>query len=141
MPYRNILLALELSEREKPLLKRAVELAEHCQARLHLVHVDPEMSGIFVGSLNMDLRQLKMKLKLESGREIMNMLRVEQRRVESISLPTGDIQRAIRLAAREKDADLLICGHHAGHSFLGHLFSNAARFIDIGGCDVLVVKL
>ncbi|WP_375058155.1 universal stress protein [Zobellella sp. DQSA1] len=141
MPYRNILVALELNHREKPLLKRAVELAECYQAGLHIVHVEPDVSGIYVGSLNMDLRQLKMKLRLESGHVIMQMLKDAQHQVASLSLPSGDVRQAVRLAVKEKNADLLICGHQLEHHFLGHLFSHTVGFLDISNCDLLVVKL
>ncbi|PSJ48057.1 universal stress global response regulator UspA [Zobellella endophytica] len=141
MPYKNILVALELNQQEKSLLKRAVELAECYQAGLHIVHVEPDLSGVYVGSLNMDLRKLKMKLRLESGHEIMQLLREEQHQIASISLPSGDIRQAVRLAVQEKQADLLICGHQLEHHFLGHFFSNAVGFLDISDCDLLVVKL
>ncbi|NHI00636.1 MULTISPECIES: universal stress protein [Oceanimonas] len=141
MPYRNILVALELNHREKPLLKRAADLAESYQAALHLVHVEPDLSGVYVGSLSMDLRQLKMKLRLESGHELMRLLRTQQHHVASVSLPSGDVRQAVRLAVRETGADLLICGHRPDHRFWGHLFSNSVSFLDISDCDLLVVKL
>lgn len=141
MPYRNILVALELNHREKPLLKRAADLAESNQADLHLVHVEPDLSGVYVGSLNMDLRQLKMKLRLESGHELMRLLQDAQQQVSSVSLPSGDIRQAVRLAVKKTGADLLICGHRPHHRFWGHLFSNSVGFLDISDCDLLVVKL
>ncbi|WP_417614889.1 universal stress protein [Oceanisphaera sp.] len=141
MPYRNILVALELTHREKPLLKRAVELAECHQARLHIIHVTPELGGVYTGSLNMDLRQLKNKLRLENGYEIMQMLKSERHDASTISLPDGDIHQAVQQAVKEHQADLLICGRQLERPFLGHFFSNSSGFLDINGCDLLVIKL
>lgn len=141
MPYHNILVALELNAREKPLLRRAVELAESHQARLHIIHVSPELGGVYTGSLNLNLRQLKTKLRLENGYEIMQMLKKEAFSASSISLPDGDIRQAVQHAVREQQADLLICGRQQERSFFGHLFSNSSGFLDIDGCDLLVVKL
>lgn len=141
MPYRNILLALELNDREKPLLKRAVELAESHQAKLHIIHVSPELGSVYTGSLNLDLRQLKTKLRQENGYEIMQLLKQEAFNAASISLPDGDIRQAVQQAVKEQAADLLICGRQQERSFFGHLFSNSSGFLDIDGCDLLVVKL
>ena len=141
MPYRNILLALELNSREKPLLKRAVELAESHQAKLHIIHVSPELGSVYTGSLSLDLRQLKNKLRLENGNEIMQMLKKEAYSASSISLPDGDIRQAVQHAVREQAADLLICGRQQERPFFGHLFSNSSGFLDIDGCDLLVIKL
>lgn len=141
MPYRNILVALELNHREKPLLKRAVELAECHQAALHIIHVEPDLSGVYMGSLSLDLRQLKSKLRLESGHEIMQMLKEEQRNASSVSLPHGDVRQAVQQAVEEKHADLLICGRQLERPFLGHLFAHSTGFLDINGCDLLVIKL
>lgn len=141
MPYRNILVALELNHREKPLLKRAVELAECHQARLHIIHVLPELGGVYTGSFNMDLRQLKNKLRLENGHEIVQMLKSEQHNASTISLPNGDIHQAVQQAVKEHQADLLICGRQLERPFLGHFFSNSTGFLDIDGCDLLVIKL
>lgn len=141
MPYRNILLALELNDREKPLLKRAVELAESHQAKLHIIHVAPELGSFYTGSLNLDLRQLKTKLRLENGHDIMKMLQSEAYKASSISLPNGDIRQVVQLAVKDQQADLLICGRQQERSFFGHLFSNSSGFLDINGCDLLVIKL
>lgn len=140
MPYRNILVALELNQREQALIRRAVELAECHGAALHLVHVEPDLSGVYVGSLSMNLAQLRVKLRLESGQEIVQLLKEQQHDIASLSLPSGDIRQAVRLAVREKQADLLICGHRPGHHFFSHLFSHTVDFLDIDGCDLLVVK-
>ncbi|OYD23045.1 universal stress protein [Oceanimonas baumannii] len=141
MPYRHILVALNLNPREKPLLKRAAELAECHGAAVHLVHVQPDLSGVYVGSLNMDLRKLQMKLRLESGHELMRLLQDAQKQVDSISLPSGDLHQAVSMAVKQTGADLLICGHRPHHRFWGHLFANSVGFVDISDCDVLVVKL
>ncbi|MFD1009124.1 MULTISPECIES: universal stress protein [Oceanisphaera] len=141
MPYRNILVALELNHREKPLLKRAVELAECYQAKLHIIHVSPELGGVYSGSLNMDLRQLKNKLRLESGYEIVQMLKREQHSASTISLPHGDIHQAVQYAVKEHQADLLICGRQLERHFFSHLFSNSSGFLDINGCDLLMITL
>ncbi|WP_346352046.1 universal stress protein [Oceanimonas sp. AH20CE76] len=141
MSYRHILVALELHPRETPLLQRATELAEYYGADLHLVHVQPDLSGVYVGGLNMSLPQLKMKLRLESGHELMRLLQEAQNQVTSVSLPTGDLHQAVRMAVKETKAGLLICGHRPHHRFWGHLFSNSVGFMDISNCDLLVVKL
>lgn len=141
MPYRNIMLALELNAREKPLLKRAVELAECHQAKLHIIHVSPELGSVYSGSLNLDLRQLKTKLRLENGYEILQMLKQEAFNASSISLPDGDIRQAVQNAVKAQAADLLICGRQQERPFFGHLFSHSSGFLDIDGCDLLVIKL
>lgn len=141
MPYHNIMLALELNAHEKPLLKRAVELAECHQAKLHIIHVSPELGSVYTGSLSLDLRQLKTKLRLENGHEIMEMLKKEAFSASSISLPNGDIRQAVQQAVRKQEADLLICGRQQERPFFGHLFSNSSGFLDIDGCDLLVIKL
>lgn len=140
MPYHNILLALELNAREKPLLKRAVELADTHNAKLHIIHVAPELGSVYSGSLSLDLRQLKAKLRLENGQEIMEMLKNAAHSASSISLPGGDIRQAVQQAVKEQNIDLLICGRQQSRPFFGHLFSNSSGFLDIDGCDLLVIK-
>ncbi|ART79432.1 universal stress protein [Oceanisphaera avium] len=141
MPYHNILLALELNHYEKPLLKRALDLAEFHNAKLHIIHVAPELGSVYTGSLNLDLRQLKAKLRIENGAQIMQMLKDEAYNANSISLPGGDIQQAVRHTVQALNIDLLICGRQQSRPFFGHLFSNSSGFLDIDGCDILVIKL
>ena len=69
------------------------------------------------------------------------MLKQEAFNAASISLPDGDIRQAVQQAVKEQQADLLICGRQQERSFFGHLFSNSSGFLDIDGCDLLVVKL
>jgi nucleotide-binding universal stress UspA family protein len=124
MDLKNILVALDIKATDQKLIDHAVFLAEHCKAKIWLVHVaspDPDFVGFEMGPKY--IRDFVADELRSEHRELQKYTQeLEQKNIEAEGLliqgPTIDM---IEAEVKKLSIDLLVLGSHK-HSFLYETF-------------------
>ncbi|HVA54215.1 MAG TPA: universal stress protein [Gammaproteobacteria bacterium] len=140
--YRQILVAVDLTEDSPAVARRGHALATLCEAKLSFVHVvefipvDPageallpppvELEGELVQGARQRLNVLCDNLGLQKA----------PHRVE-----VGNIKAEILRVAAEENADLLVLGSHGRHGLALLFGSTEKSLLHKAPCDVLAVRL
>jgi universal stress protein A len=133
LPYKNVLVAVDLNENYQPLLNEAKRLATLLQAKLHCVNVVPSLiSSVpyaydFQKSMESEANKLLAIIQSES-------------QIETFVLH-GNPQHEICALAKQLDIDLIICGSHGKHGLGLILGSTANGILHLAHCDVLTLRL
>jgi universal stress protein A len=139
--YRNILVAIDVSEEAEQVLQAAADIAEMNQAQVKIIHVTDnpvtpysQWSDYVVPYSEVQIREV-----------IFNKLAA---RVESCglskSLITIDFGRAIDVIlakAEQEQSDLIVVGSHGRHGVKLLLGSTANGILHRANCDVLAVRV
>lgn len=140
--YTHILVAVDFAPDNDAVLDRAVEIAQHYQAKLTLLHVveytESAYSGELVvpGDASMDKELLEhAEQRMAEVREQVRMTNAETR-VE-MGTPKHEI---VRIAEEEK-VDLIVTGSHGRHGLQLLLGSTANGVLHLAKCDVLAVRV
>jgi universal stress protein A len=140
--YKNILVAVDLSQDSAIILDKARHLAKAYDAQLSMVHViEPiavgyaiEVSSIDVDGLHQEAAEQARKSLLEMGANI----GIPESRLHTT---LGQPAREIKELANEIKADLIIMGNHGRHGWeliFGSTSTGVAHGID---CDLLTVHI
>lgn len=135
MAYKKIILALQGTEDEAPVIREAMRLLDHFEAELSTVHVNDPAAGkahLMMGSLPLvtadDIR-----------RQIADLGYGETSRRIQITLLEGE-KYANEIAKASVEADLLIMGHHPKNRFMASLTdSTDEQVADRVQCPMLLV--
>jgi nucleotide-binding universal stress UspA family protein len=128
---KNILCAMELTEGEAPLLQMANRFAAELGGQLAVFHaVQPEFAYAHVGAG-------AQAPALTSSKQAWSRLSSEARVHAEFSIAQGDVASAIRTAAIEHQADLLIVGRHHLRETSG-LTTHVFRILCTAPCPVLL---
>lgn len=137
--YKNLLYATDLTPNAEYAFKHAVLLARKSQARIHLLHVVPEIDAGFRSYVSAVMGEGKLesfegqheeqaRSDLEARLEQFAQEELESRpedlqNIASIEVVHGHVVSEILLAADRCNADVIIMGTHGkgtrGHTFLG----------------------
>ncbi len=140
--YKNILVAVDLSQDSAIILDKARHLAKANDAQLSMVHViEPiavgyaiEVSSIDVDGLHQEAAEQARKSLLEMGANI----GIPENRLHTT---LGQPAREIKELASEIKADLIIMGNHGRHGWeliFGSTSTGVAHGIE---CDLLTVHI
>jgi nucleotide-binding universal stress UspA family protein len=138
--YRRILLPLDLTDRHRPALQRATELAAQCDAEIRLLHVVATIAG-----LDFDSQQDFYQRLYESSQQKLAAAAAELsasgHRVE-FATTYGNRGDEILKYARDQNIDLMIVHSQAftAEEPRGGLASLSWKLGLLAGCDVLLVK-
>ena len=142
MPYKHILVAVDLTEECDPVIKRAQESALANGAILSLVHIVEPMAMAFGGDVPMDLSQLQQQQFDQAKERLKSMiLALAHLKKEDCHLTYGQPRQEIHHLAKEKACDLIVVGSHGRHGLALLLGSTANDVLHGAPCDVLAVKL
>ena len=133
--FRNILCAVDLSERSHPALHWAKQFAADTQARLTIAHVTPLAVAAGVGAPIPDWRP---ELD-DAAREEIARLQHSEGTQAAVTIVSGEVAHAVRAAAEEAEADLLVIGRGAENGHLGRLRNHAYPIIRHSPCPVVSV--
>jgi len=140
--YKNILVAVDLSQDSAIILDKARHLAKANDAQLSMVHViEPiavgyaiEVSSIDVDGLHQEAAEQARKSLLEMGANI----GIPENRLHTT---LGQPAREIKELASEIKADLIIMGNHGRHGWeliFGSTSTGVAHGIE---CDLLTIHI
>ena len=156
--YKNILIATDLTPNSKHAFKHAVLLARHSMAKIHLLHVVPEVDSSFrsyVSSImgegkleefesqHEDQARTKIRKELEAfAREELTDHPEDFKNIASVDVVHGHAVSQILQAADRLNVDVIVMGTHGKgalqHTFLG---SVAEKVLQKSNKPVFVIPI
>jgi len=139
--YKQILVAIDLTEEAPQVLDKAVSMAEKHGAKLMLAHVVEPVGYAYGGDLPLDLSDLQQQLEenakeqLEEYGKRFNIEKKDQRIV--VGRPGAEIRRL----AHDSGVDLTVVGSHGRHGIQLLLGSTANAVLHGAENDVLAVRI
>lgn len=140
--YKNILVAVDLSQDSARILDKARNLAKQYDAELSMVHViEPIAVGYAVEVTSVDIEGLHEEVTKQAKSSLAEMgknIGIPEHRLHTV---LGQPAREIRELAKKIEADLIIMGGHGRHGW-ELLFGSTSSSVTHGaGCDLLIVHI
>ena len=134
LEHRQILCAVDTTEKSIPIIHRAVGLAEELAATLRLVHAVPYFDADLVAPVADGARFF-----LDAARRQIQALQRKAGTNLEVCMETGSVSAIVRHAALHHEADLVVIGRGHIPERLGGLRTNAYAIIRDSPCPVLSV--
>jgi len=140
--YKNILVAIDLSEDSRKVLMRAKEIAARNQdAKLSVVHTLEPLGFAYGGDIPMDLTSIQDQLDSHARSRLKELLEgieiPEENQHVLVGMPDTETHRL----ANEKAVDLIVVGSNGRHGFQLLLGSVSTGVLHGAPCDVLAVRV
>lgn len=140
--YKNILVAVDLSQDSAIILDKARSIAKDNQADLSIVHViEPIAIGYAVEVTSVDIEGLHEEVTKQaksSLNEMGDVIGVPQSRLHTV---LGQPAREIRELAKKIESDLIVMGGHGRHGWELMFGSTSSSVTHGTGCDLLIVHI
>jgi nucleotide-binding universal stress UspA family protein len=133
--FEQVLCAVDLTENSHPALKWAADFAESTGARLKVVHAVPCVAPLGPEFVHTDWPQ---QMVNDARDRVDSLQRSEGTRGE-VEIITGEVAAAVRSAAEEAHADLVVIGRSIDDRPLGRLRTHAYPIIRHSPCPVVSV--
>lgn len=140
--YKNILVAIDLSEDSRKVLQRAKEIAarnEH--AKLSVVHTLEPLGFAYGGDIPMDLTSIQDQLDAHAHARLKELLTDLEIPAENQYVLVGMPDSETHRLAKEMDIDLIVVGSRGRHGFQLLLGSVSSGVLHGAPCDVLAVRV
>ncbi|GAB1268115.1 universal stress protein [Aurantivibrio infirmus] len=137
--YKNIVVALDVSEESKQVLQHAVELAGG--GSLHLVYVLRPLTTYYGSEIGVNFSSLQQELQKEAELMLEKIGGAENIPADHLHTLIGKPSTEIKRLAEELKADLIVIGTHGQHGLGLILGSTANGVLHGASCDVLAVKI
>ncbi len=139
--YKNMLLAVDLSDGTGEVAKRARQLQQLHGARLTVVHVVEYIPVEPMGEAVLPAVNLEDDLVKQARRRLDDMLEEQGLSECDHEVIVGNVKSEIVRRARELESDLIVIGSHERHG-LGVLVNFAEdAVLHAANCDVLAVRI
>ena len=140
--YKNILVAVDLSDDSAVVLDKARSIAKQYDAELNMVHVmEPIAVGYAVEVTSVDIEGLHAEASKHARNALLEMganVGIPASRLHNL---LGQPAREIRELAKEIKADLIVMGGHGKHGW-ELLFGSTSSGVTHGAtCDLLIVRI
>ncbi|QSP94070.1 universal stress protein [Marinobacter salinisoli] len=139
--YKNILVAIDLTEEAPQVLEKAKSLAQTHGAQLTLIHVVEPVGYAYGGDIPMDLTELQDQLDKAAHEQLAaygDQYGISKdQQIVTVGRPESEIHRL----AKEMNGDLVIVGSHGRKGFQLLLGSTANGVLHGSECDVLAVRI
>lgn len=139
--YKQILVALDLTDESDQILNRAVEVARQNDAELSLIHVVEIVSFAYGGDIPMDLSSIQEQIDQHARKHIKETAAKLDYPVKETHISTGNTESEIHEVANSINADLIVIGSHGRHGLALLLGSTANGVLRGAKCDILAVRL
>jgi len=144
MKYQHILVALELTEENKALIKKAAAMADTFGADISFIHVDGAVGEIYPQLMDINADPSQKPLNQHSNDLLHQFQKYIKDEHPDIPLKhfwvgTGDLSHKLKKLIADNNYDLLICGHH--HDFWSSIVSYSKDLINKSSIDILVVPI
>jgi len=141
--YKHILMAVDFTKSAEQILARALDIAEHNNAKLSMLHVveymppvdyvnDPMVSNWVVDDNEM-LEQAKKSLQKFSKQHSLKNV--------DLNVQFGRPKHVISQFVKDQQCDLVIIGSHGRHGISIFLGSTASAVLHALPCDILTIKI
>ncbi len=140
--YKNILVAVDLSQDSAVILDKARSIAKAYEAQLNLVHViEPIAVGYAIEISSIDVEGLHHEATEQAKQSLLEMggnIDIPASRMHTL---LGQPAREIKELASEIEADLIIMGNHGRHGW-ELLFGSTSTGVAHGvSCDLLTIHV
>lgn len=140
--YKNILIAVDLSQDSALIIDKARNLAKQYDAQLSMVHViEPIAVGYAVEVTSVDIEGLHEEVTNQAKSSLTEMgtnIGIPEARLHTV---LGQPAREIRELAKEIKADLIVMGGHGRHGWELMFGSTSSSVTHGAGCDLLIVHI
>ena len=145
MPYKKILVAVDLTEEAQEVLNRAREVAQQNAAELSVIVVvkpiNQVYSGFDVAALSADAALIEVDAVRQAESRLAEHAKMLNIPTKRTHVGRGSPAYEIRAMAEELGVDLIVMGTHGRHG-LGLLLGSTATGVLHGcPCDVLTVRI
>lgn len=137
--YKHILVAVDLSEESLILLRKGASLAEKCNAKLSIIHVDVNFSDLYTGLIDINMSSVQDSVSEETGKALADLAQKVTYPVTERLNGSGDFSQVLEEAVDKYQIDLLITGHH--QDFWSKFMSSTRQVMNNVSVDMLVVPL
>jgi universal stress protein A len=141
MSLKNIVLAVELSKNEQPLIKKALDYAARFKAKITLIHAIEHIIsygasyGVAVG---FEIEEALLKNATTLMRKLGKKMDISEK---NQVVMFGSAKYVILEEAKKIKADLIIVGSHGRHDLQLILGSTANAILHNAKCDVLAIRI
>ena len=139
--YKNILLAVDLTDESEIVTERAVALAQAYQATISMIHVIEPINFAYGGDIPMDLSSIQEQLNEHAAQKLKTLSTKHGITEDHIHIVVGFPQNEIHRVAEETNADVIVVGSHGRHGLSLLLGSTANGVLHGACCDVLAVRV
>lgn len=142
----NIIVPTDFSDYSNFALKRALDLAEACKAKIYLTHVVAEAPDIFaLDRFNKEGQEKIMKDLIKNSKESFDEQLAKFPEAKNVDIETkvlrGKPSKEILSFEKQIKADMLIVATHGQTAIEEFLWGNtASKLIRYSKCSVLVVR-
>jgi nucleotide-binding universal stress UspA family protein len=133
--WKRVLCAVDTDERCESLLQWASQFAQQQKLDLQLVHAVAGADGMWTEQSDPSMYEFL----FHAARERLAKLQTEAGTDLDIRLMGGSVGSAVREAAVDYDADLIVIGRGTIQSSLGRLKNNASAIIHAAPCPVISI--
>ncbi|MGL4860419.1 MAG: universal stress protein UspA [Enterobacteriaceae bacterium] len=139
MPYKHILVAVDLSPESNTLVSKAVSMAQPYNAKVSLIHVDVNYSDLYTGLIDVNLGDMQQRISEETQHALLDLSQNAGYPISETLSGSGDLGQVLVDAIKKYGVDLVVCGHH--QDFWSKLMSSARQLINTVHIDMLIVPL
>lgn len=140
MTYKNILVAVDLSDESSQVLEKASAIASE-QSTIHLIHVLEPLSLAYGADSLININEIQDQLDAQAREKISALANEHKVPISACKILLGNAAAEIHDLAEQEQVDLIIAGSH-GRSGLALLLGSTANALLHGAkCDVLAVKI
>ncbi|GAB1265349.1 universal stress protein [Aurantivibrio infirmus] len=137
--YKNILVALDLTEESSQIMQKAVALADG--SKISLVHVIEPLAYAYGGDIPMDLSEVQTQLQQQATEQLAKLASAASVSKDNQFVVIGQPASEIHRIADEQDADLVVVGSHGRQGLALLLGSTSNGVLHGTKCDVLAVRV
>ena len=141
MPYRNILVAVDLGATTEKVIQRAASLASQNKAQLHVLHVIEPLAITYGGDIPMDFSGIQGEIQVQAEEQLDNLCSTFLVPERNRYLVTGRPESEIPTQAKAVACDLIVVGSHARWGLSLLMGSITDGVMHGAECDVLAVKV
>lgn len=143
--YRNILVAVDLSNESRIVIKRAIECVNQ-DAKIHLVYVQEPMDSVYMGVVPygpvfVGMDEVEANLKKELNDKLAGLGKEFNLAADNLHHLNGVPAREIHQFVEDNAIDLVVIGTHGQKGVQLLLGSTANSVLHGCTCDVLAVRI
>jgi universal stress protein A len=143
--YRNVVVAVDLSNESRIVVKRALEVLDR-GAKVHLVYVQEPMDSVYMGVVPygpvfVGMDEVEENLKKELGGRLATLGKEFGVAADDLHFLSGSPAREIHQFVDEHAVDLVVIGTHGQKGVQLLLGSTANSVLHGCSCDVLAVRI
>ena len=141
MPYRDILVAVDLGATTETVIQRAVLLASQNNAQLHVLHVIEPLAITYGGDIPMGFSAIQEGIQGQAKEQLDKLCSTFSVPESNRYLVTGRPESEIPTQAKAVACDLIVVGSHGRWGLALLLGSTTDAVMHGAECDLLAVKV